>query len=191
MAESWAHRHPVLATAAGGVLTAIVVGIGAQLLGLISLKAIWLVSVAAVVATWHWLFAASPLPHWLILVLGFSGVAWLVFGVTLAVAFTKAVDMPPTSGEYFGMRWRWDWNSKWQPAHVEPFCIECDMQLVPSDSRLGMMVPAIYYCTVCKAERYRTDIGMGDMATSSERHRRLQSEVALLIQREARQRGDS
>jgi hypothetical protein len=184
--QSWWHRHPVLSNTAGGVLTAAILAGVAQVAGLINLPSWWLAVRSAAAGAWVWAIAPMPTPHWLLVLMTIAVLAWLALFVVLFGGLRrdqqKALDVYSyVTDDFLNMRWRWSWQGN-TPSGLVPFCLTCDMQIdVAREGGYAIAAPLVFPCRICGTVQCRYGDGSTDLA-------HVQREVALLIQRNVRQR---
>lgn len=142
----------------------------------------------AATTTSQWIVAATPTPHWLLIIMGLAVLGWLVVLAALLKGNREEARqtfnvLAYDNDEFFGMRWRWQWIEGVGPRNIIPFCLKCDMQIDPCLQGGGytFVAPLIFPCRLCREVQY--EVGAGDTNFED-----VQREVALLIQRNVRQR---
>lgn len=145
----------------GLVVIAIAGPVGSYFLGWWSVFAEWLASTAA------FLIAATPVPNWLLLILGLTTSALLGFLALAAWTRLRPSRKTHTYTEdtFLNMRWRWQYYGN-TIMSITPYCPHCDLQIQPRRTpKLDMMSmrgignthQTQYFCDGCGAQIHTTD----------------------------------
>ncbi len=173
----WLERHPTAAHVWKALLVAAVLAIA----GWIAHK---LLPKSVQDAAWAWLGGGQSWPHWLLLVLTLSTLAWPLYWVWRA----SRRDRPPPyeayrTDEFLGLRWRWNWDGPYTVG-LRAFCTHCDLQLDARAPQSGVMAiysgELYYHCSDC---------GKTDFKVRVRDEPEFQRRASLSAEREARRRG--
>jgi hypothetical protein len=135
-------------------------------------------------SAWTWLRADAS--HfrgaWLLLLV--ATVAWPIYGAFRLGRRFRARRPPPfaqyRTDEIFGLRWRWRWTEGGSVIYARAHCAHSDLELDPEPTGYAGAAQILYHCTQC---------GQTDVVVPAGSRDRVEREVAVRVEAEARRRG--
>ncbi len=162
-------KDPVWSNVIAGALVAAIGAVVVYLSGLWPDIAVWLP------ATWNWLYLATSVTNWLLLLLSLLAAAsLLLLGLVAWIVFTDGKPLGPdwnsyTSDNFFGLRWRWRYSAG-KITDLNTYCPQCDYQVFPHNASSFKVIERIgFICDVCSKPLEGFDGSYPEMESKVER----------------------
>ena len=162
-------KDPVWSNVIAGALVAAIGAVVVYLSGLWPDIAVWLP------ATWNWLYLATSVTNWLLLLLSLLAAAsLLLLGLVAWIVFTGGKPSGPdwnsyTSDNFFGLRWRWQYREN-EIFGLGTFCPDCDYQVFPDHvMSYGVSAQIGFNCDSCAQNLGEFDVSYSALKSKAER----------------------
>jgi hypothetical protein len=134
----------------------------------------WAEVVAAIAIAARFLLAATPVPNWLLGIVGLCVivvVSIIIFGL-YAWLHPRVVPSWRSYREdvFLGLKWRWRYDDDGRIYRLLPFCPSCDFQIVPHDASDAGGLRIRFLCDGCARPEITVNGALAEILDRVARH---------------------